>query len=93
MGIRKVLGASVTGLVQRMGTEFAMLVALAALIGCPVGWYIMDSWLGNYPYRVEVGWITLVIATVACLVVSVATVTYHSLKASLVNPAQSLRYE
>jgi putative ABC transport system permease protein len=93
MGIRKVLGASVTGLVQRMGTEFATLVTLAAFIGCPVGWYIMDSWLGNYPYRVEVGWITLAIATVACLVVSVATVTYHSLKASLVNPAQSLRYE
>lgn len=93
MGIRKVLGASVTGLVQRMGTEFALLVALAAMIGCPVGWYIMDSWLGNYPYRIEIGWLTLAIATVACLVVSVATVSYHSLKASLVNPAQSLRYE
>ncbi|MCW5910809.1 MAG: hypothetical protein KIT62_07035 [Cyclobacteriaceae bacterium] len=53
----------------------------------------MDSWLGNYPYRVEVGWVTLVVATIACLVVSLVTVTYHSLKASLVNPAHSLRYE
>ncbi|MDL5048523.1 ABC transporter permease [Oscillatoria amoena NRMC-F 0135] len=93
LGIRKVLGATVTGLVQLMGKEFTVLVAVAALIGCPVGWYVMDGWLGNYPYRVEVGWITLAIATGSCLLVSVLTVIYHSLKASLVNPADSLRYE
>lgn len=93
LGIRKVMGASVTGLVQMMGKEFAWLVAIAALIGCPAGWYIMDSWLGNYPFRVEVGWVTLAVATVSCLVISLLTVTYHSLRASLINPAQSLKYE
>lgn len=93
LGIRKVLGATVTGLVQLMGKEFAWLVVLAALIGCPMGWYLMDSWLATYPYRIDVGWLTLVMATGSCLGVSMLTVTYHSLKASLLNPAQSLRYE
>jgi putative ABC transport system permease protein len=93
LGIRKVLGATVSGLVGLMGKEFAVLVAIAALIGCPAGWYLMDSWLSHYPYRVEVGVLTLLIATVSCMLVSVITVTYHSLKASLVNPSQSLRYE
>jgi putative ABC transport system permease protein len=76
-----------------MGKEFAVLVAVAAMIGCPAGWYVMNNWLDNYPYRVEVGWMTLVMATASCLLVSLITVTYHSLKASLVNPAHSLRYE
>lgn len=76
-----------------MGKEFAWLVVLAALIGCPMGWYLMDSWLGTYPYRIDVGWLTLVMATGSCLVFSMLTITYHSLKASLLNPAQSLRYE
>lgn len=93
LGIRKVMGASVSGLVQMMGREFAWLVAIAALIGCPVGWYVMDSWLGNYPFRIEVGWLTLAVAAISCLVISLVTVTYHSLKASLINPAQSLKYE
>jgi putative ABC transport system permease protein len=93
LGIRKVLGATVTGLVRLMGKEFAVLVAVAAMIGCPAGWYVMNNWLDNYPYRVEVGWMTLVMATASCLLVSLITVTYHSLKASLVNPAHSLRYE
>jgi putative ABC transport system permease protein len=93
LGIRKVMGASVPGLLQLMSTEFTGLVLLASAIGCPVAWYLMTNWLGKYSYHVEIGWITLAAACMACLAVSLLTILYHSLRASLANPAQSLRYE
>ena len=93
LGVRKVLGASVPTLVQLMSREFATLVLIAALLGCPMGWYLMDQWLSNYAYHIEVGYGSLIIATVICLVVSLVTVAYHSLRVSLSNPAHSLRYE
>ncbi len=93
LGIRKVLGASVPGLVGLMGKEFGLLVGVAAIVGCPVGWYFMNEWLHRYAFHVEVGWITLASAALACLIVSLATVAYHSLKVSMANPSHSLRYE
>jgi len=93
LGIRKVLGASVTGLVGLMGKEFALLVLIAAIVGCPLGWYVMNAWLANYAFHVEVGWISLLVASLACMAVSLITVAYHSLKVSAANPAHSLRYE
>ncbi len=93
LGIRKVLGASRSGLVGLMGKEFAVLVLIAAALGCPVGWYFMNEWLTSYAFHVEVGWISLLAAAVACMAVSLVTVAYHSLKVSAANPANSLRYE
>lgn len=93
LGIRKVLGASVPGLVSLMGKEFVVLVLVSAAVGCPVGWYIMDKWLNDYAFHVDVGWISLALASVACLMVSLLTVAYHSLRVSGANPANSLRYE
>lgn len=93
LGIRKVLGASVAGLVGLMGKEFALLVLIAAIIGCPLGWYVMNAWLSNYAFHVDVGWISLLVASLACMAVSLITVAYHSLKVSAANPAHSLRYE
>lgn len=93
LGVRKVLGASVPGLVQLMGKEFTILVLIAGIIGCPIGWYIMNEWLMDYAFHVNVGWVTLLIATAACLSLSLITVAYHSIKVSLVNPAKSLKYE
>jgi putative ABC transport system permease protein len=93
LGIRKVLGASMPGLVGLMGKEFALLVIIAACIGCPLGWYIMDAWLSNYAFHIEVGWISITLAALACMAVSLLTVAYHSLKVSATNPAHSLRYE
>ena len=93
LGIRKVMGASVPGLLQLMSTEFTVLVLVASVVGCPLGWYLMTSWLEKYSYHVEVGWLTLAMACVSCLAVSLLTVMYHSLRASMANPAQSLRYE
>lgn len=93
LGVRKVLGASVPGLVGLMGKEFVVLVLLATMVGCPIGWYIMNGWLNNYAFHVDVGWLSLVAAAAACLFVSLATVAYHSVKVSSANPAVSLRYE
>lgn len=93
LGIRKVLGASVPGLVQLMNKEFGTLVILSALIGCPAGWYLMDKWLDHYAYHIEVGVITLVVAASVCLLIAVLTVSYHSLRVASTNPAKSLRYE
>jgi hypothetical protein len=93
LGIRKVMGATVPGLLQLMSREFVVLVLLAGVIACPLSWTLMNSWLETYPYHVEVGWMTLAAAIVACLVVSLVTIIYHSLKATMLNPAQSLRYE
>ncbi len=93
LGVRKVLGASVPGLVRLMGKEFAVLVLIAGVIGCPLGWYVMNEWLMGYAFHVEVGWITLLIATTLCLTVSLVTVAYHSILVSMVNPAKSLKYE
>jgi ABC-type antimicrobial peptide transport system permease subunit len=93
LGIRKSMGATVPGLVQLMWREFALLVIFAALIGCPLGWYFMNGWLQNYAYHIEVGYITLIIATAACLLISILTISYHSVKVAKSNPVKSLRYE
>jgi len=93
LGVRKVMGASVPGLMQLMAKEFALLVLIAVLIGCPVGWYTMNWWLNTYAYHVEVGTITLIVAAVLCLMVSMLTVSYHAAKAAMVDPVKSLRYE
>ena len=93
LGIRKVMGATIPGLLRLMATEFTVLVLIAAAIGCPLAWYAMNGWLQNYAYHIDVGWFTLVVATFLCLFVSLTTILYHSLKATMTNPAVSLRYE
>jgi predicted permease len=93
LGIRKALGASMPGLVRLMGKEFTILVLLAAAVGCPMGWYFMTQWLETYAYHVDVGYLTLIMAAVVCLVVSLVTISYHSVKVAASDPVKSLRYE
>lgn len=93
LGIRKALGASMPGLIQLMGKEFASLVLVAACIGCPAGWYLMTQWLSNYAYHIEVGYTTLVLASLTCLTISLLTISYHSIKVAASDPVKSLRYE
>jgi len=93
IGIRKVLGASVPGIFVMLLKEFVKWVLLASAISWPLAYFVMDRWLKNFAYRTDIAlWIFLVSGTLG-LAVAAATVSYQSLKASVANPADSLRYE
>jgi hypothetical protein len=93
LGIRKALGASMPGLIGLVGKEFARLVLIAACIGCPIGWYVMNQWLSKYAFHVSVGTGTLVLAALICMAVSLVTISYHAVKVAGSDPVKSLRYE
>jgi putative ABC transport system permease protein len=93
IGIRKVLGASVSGIFLMLLKEFVKWVLLASAISWPLAYYAMDRWLKNFAYRTDIAlWIFLV-SGILGLAVAFATVSYQSLKASIANPVDSLRYE
>jgi ABC-type antimicrobial peptide transport system permease subunit len=93
IGIRKVLGASVTSIVSIVVREFAVLVGLATVIASPVAWYLMRRWLDNFAYRINMNiWIFL-LAGLLVIVIAFVTVGYHTIKAALANPIDSLKTE
>lgn len=93
IGIRKVLGASVTSLWQLQTREFALLVIIACCIAIPVGYYVMTTWLEGYQYHTEVSLSILLLTCVIAVVITLVTVSYQSLKAASINPVSSLRSE
>jgi putative ABC transport system permease protein len=93
IGIRKVLGASVTNLVALLSKDFAKLVLIANVIAWPVAWFAMSKWLEDFPYRIAMAPMFLIFASLAALVVAILTVSYQALRAALANPVDSLRYE
>ncbi|HMH24272.1 MAG TPA: ABC transporter permease [Puia sp.] len=93
IGIRKVLGASVGSIVQLVTGNFLRLVVIALLIAAPVSWYIMQKWLQDYAYRIDIGWWVFVVTGAIALVVAFVTVGYHAVRAGVANPVDSLRSE
>ncbi|MBE9460922.1 ABC transporter permease [Dyadobacter subterraneus] len=93
IGIRKVLGASVAGLVALLSKDFLKLVFIAIVVSVPLAWYAVDKWLQNYKYRIEISWSIFVVAAVSAILISLLTVSFQSIKASLANPVKSLRSE
>jgi ABC-type antimicrobial peptide transport system permease subunit len=93
IGVRKVLGASVTGLWALLSTGFIKLVVLSMLIAMPVSYYCMDQWLQNYALHTSLSAWIFVVAGVCLLLVTLATVSYQAVRAALVNPVKSLRTE
>ena len=93
MGIRKVLGASVTSIVSLLSKDFLKLVALAFVIAAPLAWYAVQQWLRNFEYKVDVGWMTFALAGGLALLIALLTVSFQSIKAALTNPVKSLRSE
>lgn len=93
VGVRKVLGANITDVVMLFYKEFIFLVIIAFAIAAPVGWYIMSDWLAGFAYRIDLNVWTFLIAVALSLVISLATVSFRSIKAALVNPVKSLRSE
>ncbi len=93
IGIRKVLGASVSNLVVLLSRDFIKLVGAAFLLSIPVAYYVMDQWLSNFAYRIEISWQIFLMAGLAALVIAWLTVSYQSIKAALANPVVALRME
>jgi putative ABC transport system permease protein len=93
IGIRKVLGASVTGITRLLSADFLKLVAIAALIAFPVAWYTMEQWLDKYPYRVTIHYWVFALAGLAAMLIALLTISFQSIKAALMNPVKSLKAE
>lgn len=93
IGIRKVLGASVSGIVVLLSREFTKWVAIASIIAWPIAYFVMYKWLQNFVYRASISWWTFLLAGVVALAIALLTVSYQSIKAALANPVDSLRYE
>jgi len=93
IGIRKVLGASVTGIVGMLSKDFLTLVVIAAVIAFPVAWLAMHRWLNDFAYRINIGWWVFVIAGVIALLIALLTISFQSIKAAIANPVKSLRTE
>ncbi len=93
IGVRKVLGASISSIITLVSKEFLKPVVIAFLIAVPAGWWLMNSWLQHYSYRVQIGWWIFIAAGAAALLITIITVSFQSIKAALANPVKSLRTE
>jgi putative ABC transport system permease protein len=93
IGVRKILGASVSNIYLLLSWEFLKWVALANILAWPVAYYAMHKWLQNFVFRVNIGWEIFLISAGVALVISVLTVSFQSIKAAVANPVDSLRYE
>lgn len=93
IGIRKVLGASIASIVWMQFRVFLSLIAVALIISIPVGLYYLDMWLQDFAYRIELNWVFFVVAGGLATLIALVTVSYQSIKAAIVNPVKSLRYE
>ncbi len=93
IGIRKVLGASVTNITSLLASDFLKLVLISIVIATPVAWWFMHQWLSDYPYHVEIKWWVFLIAGLLSIVIAVLTVSFQSVKAALTNPVKNLRTE
>lgn len=93
IGIRKVLGASVSSLFSLLSSEFLILVIIALVIALPVSWYAMNSWLQGFAYRTSLQWWMFALSGVIIILIATATVSFQAAKAALINPIKSLRSE
>jgi putative ABC transport system permease protein len=93
IGIRKVLGATVTNIASMLSRDFIKLVFIAIIISSPIAWYLMNKWLQDFAYRVNFEWWILAIAGGTAILIAFATISFQSIKAAVANPVDSLRSE
>ncbi len=93
ISVRKVLGASVPGLVRLISSEFTKLVLIAVVLGIPVAWYFMDSWLKTFTYRTSIDWKIFLWTSVLALLIAFLTVSSQAIKTAMINPAKILKDE
>ena len=93
IGIRKVLGSSIMGVVQLLSLDFLKLVIFSFVLACPFAWYFMHQWLENFAYRVDISWWIFLLAAFLAVFIALVTVSYQAVKAAVANPVRSLRTE
>ena len=93
IGIRKVLGASVSQIMRMLSKEFVKLVLIASLIAFPVAWWAMNKWLQSFAYRIDIRWWVFAVAVFAALLIALITISFQAIKAAISNPVESLRSE
>jgi putative ABC transport system permease protein len=91
IGVRKVLGASVSGIAALLSKDFVKLVLLSIVIASPVAWWMMNSWLKDFAYRINIQWWVFLIAGIIALLIALITVSFQSIRAAVANPVKSLR--
>lgn len=93
IGIRKVLGASVSSVITILSTDFLKLVMISLLVSIPVAWIVSNKWLENYPYRVQLQWQLFAVAAIMVICIALFTVSFQAIRAAIRNPVKSLRTE
>jgi putative ABC transport system permease protein len=93
IGVRKVLGASVAGIVFMIAKNFIVLVLLSAFIAVPVSWWAMNKWLQGFAYRINISWWIFLAAGISVILIALFTISFQSIKAAVANPIKSLRTE
>jgi putative ABC transport system permease protein len=93
IGIRKVLGASVSSIVAMLSNDFVKLVLIATIIAFPLSWFAMHNWLQDFAYRINISWTVFAMAGISALLIALITVSFQAIKAAVANPVKSLRSE
>jgi putative ABC transport system permease protein len=93
IGVRKVLGASVPGILALVSRDYLILLISAIVVSVPVSWWIMNSWLEDFAYRISLVWWIFAVPSLVVILIALVTVSIHTLKTARINPARSLRYE
>ena len=89
IGVRKVLGASVPGIIALLAKDFLKLVFIAIALAIPLAWYAMNNWLQDFAYKISIGWQVFILSGSIAIVIAIVTISFQSIKASLVNPVRS----
>ncbi len=93
IGVRKVLGSSLTGIITMLYKEYLRLILVAVLLAAPVTWWLMSRWLDQFTYAMGMSLSPLITAAVTAIIVAFLTVSFHSLRAARIDPVSSLRTE
>jgi ABC-type antimicrobial peptide transport system permease subunit len=93
IGVRKVLGATISNITTLLSIDSLKLVALSCLVSFPLAWWVMHSWLQDYQYRITISWWIFPAAGILAVLIAIITISFQSVKAAIANPVKSLRTE